>query len=97
MGGYVIAKHHVLGYSVSNYTLKIEILKPVTTNDKKTDFNRLTYLHIIKCRKPFRRTVRRYNLLCAFPREYFNMIFSGVFTGLTSRNNNNIKFRSKRK
>jgi len=35
MGGYVIAKHHVLGHSVSNYTLKIEILKPITTNDKK--------------------------------------------------------------
>jgi len=34
-GGYVIAKHHVLGYSVSNYTLKIEIFKPITTNDKK--------------------------------------------------------------
>ena len=35
IGGYVIAKHHVLGYSVSNYTLKMEILKPITTNDKK--------------------------------------------------------------
>jgi len=33
MGGYVIAKHHVLGYSVSNYTLQIKILKPITTND----------------------------------------------------------------
>ena len=75
MRGYVIAKHHVLGYSVSNYTFEIEILKPITTNDKKTDFNRLTNLHIIKIRKPFRRTVRRYNLLCAFPREYFDMIF----------------------
>ena len=34
MGGYAIAKHHVLGYSVSNYTLKIEISEPITTNDK---------------------------------------------------------------
>ena len=35
MGGYVIAKHHVLGYSVSNYTFEIKILRPITTNDKK--------------------------------------------------------------